>query len=547
MGVLLGIGFLAGLITALSPCVLPVLPILLAGGATGGRRRPYAIIAGLVVSFSVFTLFAAWLLDLLDLPQDLLRNVALALLFLLAATLFWPRLGEIIERPLAPLTRRSGRDLGGGFDHGLSLGLVFVPCAGPVLAAVTVLAATQRVDLEGFGLTVAYAAGAAVPMLLIAIGGQRIAGQLKLVRRHALGVRRTLGAVVALTALGIALNVDRHFQTAIPGYTRALQDRLEDTASARDRLGRVTGARAERTAEAGTLVNYGPAPDFQGIERWLNTPAGRPLSLARLRGRVVLVDFWTYSCINCLRTLPYLKAWDETYRDRGLTIVGGHSPEFAFEREPDNVRRAVGRLGVRYPVALDNDFGTWTAYANRYWPAKYLIDRRGRVRYVHFGEGEYAETETLVRRLLGEGELPQRVGLAERVPRGIRTPESYLGYERLARYRGRPIAYDRQGDYRLPATLAPNELALGGKWRVEKERAVAVRDARLRLRFLSQKVYLVLAGTGTVEVSLDGARRDRVRVRGDRLYTLLTQPRAREGLLDLALSPGVAAYAFTFG
>ena len=410
MLLLLAIGFVAGLVTALSPCVLPVLPIVLAGGATG--RRPVAIVAGIVLSFTVFTLFAAWLLDLLGLPEDVLRNLAIALLFLVAVTLLVPRTGEWLARPLQFLTRRSAGDKGGGFLLGASLGLVFVPCAGPVLAAVTVVAARRDVGLESLVLTLSYAAGAAVPMLAIALAGARAA---RAFRAHAVTVRRISGVLVGAAALAIAFGVDRNLQTAVPGYTESLQERFERSEAAQRELRELTGGRdPEATGGASTekLQDYGPAPDFHGIARWLNS---EPLTLRGLRGRVVLIDFWTYSCINCLRTLPYIRAWDDRYRDAGLTIVGVHSPEFAFERVESNVRENVRKLGVRYPVALDNDFVTWQSWHNQYWPAKYLIDKRGHVRYYHFGEGEYAETEEAIRSLLGT-DAPAASDLAEPSP-----------------------------------------------------------------------------------------------------------------------------------
>ena len=246
MLLLLGIGFVAGFVTALSPCVLPVLPIVLAGGATG--RRPLAIIAGIVVSFTVFTLFAAWLLDVAGLPADLLRNLAIALLFLVALTLLSPRVGELVARPLVRLTRRPAGDLGGGFFLGASLGLVFVPCAGPVLAAVTVIAANRDVGLDGVLLTLSYALGAAVPMLAIALLGRRASQSLKL---RAETVRRAAGVLVGVAALAIAFGVDRDFQTAVPGYTEALQERFEDSAAAQRELEELTGAREPEPVDDG--------------------------------------------------------------------------------------------------------------------------------------------------------------------------------------------------------------------------------------------------------------------------------------------------------
>ena len=542
MLVLIGIGLAAGFITAISPCVLPVLPIIFAGGATGSRRKPFAIIAGLIVSFTAFTLFGVWLLKKLGLPEDLLRNIAIALLFLVAATLLFPKVEEIVQRPFLRLTRRPGGDLGGGFLLGASLGLVFVPCAGPVLAAITVVGATQDVGARAVVLTLAYATGAAIPMLLVAFGGR--AG-MNALRPHAHRIRQALGVVVALTALAIAFNVDRHFQTALPGYTDALQKKVEQGGRAQRELQRLRGT--TRVSSTKTLQDLGAAPELSGLSNWINS---KPLTLQKLRGKVVLVDFWTYSCINCLRTLPHVKAWYRAYSKDGLVVLGVHTPEFAFEHVPSNVRGAVHRLGVTYPVALDNDYKTWNAFHNQYWPAKYLIDRRGHLRFVHFGEGEYDTTEARIRTLLGEnaGMLPVANKLSDPTPTGAMTPESYLGYQRLARFSDRSITPDRFAAYRFPTrSLQPNELSYAGRWRVEPEDIVAGPGARLRLSFLARSVHLVLGGRGSVRVLVDGKPVRTVRVNGSRLYTLFEAPNQRNGLLELRFSPGVRGYAFTFG
>ena len=333
---LIAIGLGAGIVTALSPCVLPVLPIVLAGGATG--RRPLAIIAGLVVSFTVFTLFAAWLLDQLGLPQDLLRNLAIALLLLVALTLLVPQAGELIARPLQALTRRGSGDLGGGFFLGASLGLVFVPCAGPVLAAVTVIAAKRDVGLDGLVLTLSYAVGAALPMLAIAILGQRAARALRV---RAETARRVAGVLIAgrgdrdcARRRPGASNRDPGLHRVVAGALRTLVHRA---ARARRAHGRPR-AQGDRRHSTSALEDYGPAPEFRGLAGWINS---KPLTMKSLRGRVVLIDFWTYSCINCLRTLPHIRAWDDRYRAAGLTIVGVHTPEFAFEHVPSNVRENV--------------------------------------------------------------------------------------------------------------------------------------------------------------------------------------------------------------
>jgi len=540
MLLLLAIGFVAGVVTALSPCVLPVLPIVLAGGAAG--RRPLAIVAGIVASFTVFTLFAAWLLDSLGLPEDLLRNLAIALLFVVATSLLVPAVGEWLARPLQLLTRRSGGDRGGGFLRGASLGLVFVSCAGPVLAAVTVIAARREIGLDSFLLTLAYAAGAAVPMLAIAFAGARAA---RVFRANALLVRRVSGVLVAGAAVAIALGVDRDLQTALPGYTESLQERFERSDAAERELRELTGGRSPEASGGGEgiLEDYGPAPDFHGIARWINS---KPLTLAELRGRVVLVDFWTYSCINCLRTLPYVRAWDARYRAAGLTVVGVHSPEFAFERVESNVRENARELRVRYPVALDNDFATWQSWHNQYWPAKYLIDRRGHVRYFHFGEGEYRKTEDAIRTLLGD-DVPAATHLADAAPLGRITPESYLGYRRLDRNSGERVVEDEAHAYTFPRGLDGSELAFGGVWTVQGERAVAGLSAGLRLQYRARDVHLVLTGKGKVEVMVDGRPERTVRVTEDRLYTLVERPRLGDHLLELRLTPGLAVYAFTFG
>ena len=541
---LLPVAFGAGIVTALSPCVFPVLPILFAGGATGGRRRPYAIIAGLVASFATFTLVATWLLEQLHLPQDFLRNLSIALLLVLAATLIVPQLGVLLERPLAFLSRRApSSDLGGGFLLGVSLGLVFAPCGGPVIGAISANAARVEFGWKTVAITVAYALGAAVPMLAVAALGQSATRRL---RASAVQLRTALGVLMAVAALAIALDLDRKLQTWFPDYTHALQG-LERSSVAQDELGKLQhrGASRFEASASGSLPDYGQAPEFTGISDWLHT---RPLTLRRLRGKVVLVDFWTYSCINCIRTLPHLEAWDMRYRRAGLVIVGVHTPEFAFEHVVSNVRDASRKLGVRYPVAVDNGYHTWDAYQNDAWPAEYLIDRRGHVREVKKGEGRYDETEHSIRTLLGEKGGAQLASVRDRTPQHLTTPESYLGWARLERYVGSPLSAGIETSYRFPRAIPLNDLAYAGLWRVERERIVAGRGARLRLHFLAQNVYLVLSGRGRLQVRVGGRPVTSVRVSGlSRLYTLLRYPGLSEGALELRFTPGIAAYAFTFG
>ncbi len=530
------VAFLAGVVTAISPCAYPVLPIVFAGGASGGRRRPYAIIAGLVATFLVSLLTLTWILDRLGLPQDLLRDAAIALLFVVAASLIVPRFGRWLERPLARLSRRPGGDLGGGFLLGASLGLVFAPCAGTVLTAVAGTSATAS-GPERVAIALFYVAGVAATLLAIALAARRGSGRLRRVE----GLRVGLGIVIGVAALGIALDFDKKLQTWFPNYTDPLQEAIgEKNCSVRKQLG-------QRCVSAPTkaLQDFGQAPNFAGISSWINS---KPLTTKRLRGKVVLVDFWTYSCINCLRTLPHLKAWDAAYRKAGLVIVGVHTPEFAFEHVVSNVRKATKELGVRYPVAIDNRAATWNAYHNSAWPTEYLIDRRGRVREIKEGEGDYSGTEEKIRQLLGMSAGAQLASVKDMTPQHLTTPESYLGWERLERYKGSQILPGRFSIYRFSLSLPPDELTYDGLWKVERQRIVAGKRARLRLHFFAQDVYLVLGGHGPVQVYVDGARVRTVRVGGlSRLYTLLRYSREREGLLELRFASGISAYAFTFG
>jgi cytochrome c biogenesis protein CcdA/thiol-disulfide isomerase/thioredoxin len=528
--VLVPIAFAAGVITVFTPCILPVLPIVLAGGTT---RRPYAIAAGLVTTFTAFLLAGAWLWGLLGIGKQHQIQIGAVLLGLLALTLLIPRLGEWVERPLAFMTRFRVRGLGGGFLLGAALGLVFIPCGGPVLAALTSNVARDRVGGWLVVIALAYAIGAALPLLAIAAGSRHFATSLRL---HARAVRVTGGVLMAVAAVVIYNGWAEGLQTKVPSYAQWVQDRIEGNGQARNQLAHLSGV-TEQTQK------YPQAPPLQGIAAWINTA---PLTPQRLRGKVVLIDFWTYSCINCLRTLPYLKSWDARYRKDGLVTVGVHSPEFAFEHSLGNVRAAVKRLGIHYPVALDNDFATWTAYQNQYWPADYLIDRSGRVRDVHFGEGAYAQTERDIRRLLAT-KLPPALDQPDRTPTELRTPESYLGFQRIGNYDGSPLHSGRAAQYRFPATLLKDSFAYAGTWTVEGERILAGRNARLRLNFLARSVHLVLTGRGDVHVTLNGRPLQTVHVTSDRLYTLAAQKRAQEGLLELSFTPGLSAYAFTFG
>jgi thiol-disulfide isomerase/thioredoxin len=353
---------------------------------------------------------------------------------------------------------------------------------------------------------------------------------------------------MAVAAVAIYEGWETSLQTKIPSYAASLQRWIEGNDAAKRELAKLRGTHGR--AETAQLRDFGPAPGFIGISRWLNTQDDRPLSLTQLRGKVVLVDFWTYSCINCLRTLSHLEAWDARYRKAGLAIVGVHTPEFAFEHDLGNVRRAVKRLGIRYPVALDNDYATWNAYLNEFWPAEYLIDARGHLRGAHFGEGRYDETEHEIRTLLAsrDAELPRPTAMPDRTPSGLVTAETYLGYGHgLPTYLGSEIHPNRFFRYRPHAPLPESSVTYGGLWNIGKEQIVSGLGASIRLHFRARDVYVVLGGRGRVTTLVGGRRTGAIDVDGYRLYTAVEGTKIRQGLLELRFPPGIGAYSFTFG
>jgi cytochrome c biogenesis protein CcdA/thiol-disulfide isomerase/thioredoxin len=562
MVALVVVGLVAGFATAISPCVLPVLPVIFAGGATGSRRRAVAIVVGLAASFAVATMFSVAVLTALDLPLDLLTDVGLALLALLAVGLLVDPVGRLLERPFARLGTRApvGAGTSSGLLLGAGLGLLFVPCAGPVLAAITAAAASRRFTGGAFALTAAYAVGVALPLLAMALASQWVSQRWSAVRAHARAARRVAGVVIGAMAVVLATGVAAPLQTLVPSWSSSIEQSVVSPAI-QAQLQTLKGEHAngfaakQHTAPRGVaLPEEGEAPAFTGITAWLNTPGDRPLTLAQLQGKVVLVDFWTYSCINCRRTLPHVEAWYRAYRRYGLVVVGVHTPEFAFEHVVGNVSAAAQQLGVTYPIAVDDDYATWDAYNQEYWPAEYLIDQEGQVRHEHFGEGQYAEMEHDLRLLLiagGARHLPPPTEVADTTPSQSEdvalTPESYVGYDRLDNTPTQ-IVQGTASRYVLPRGLAPDELAFGGTWDVQANQATAGADAVLQLHYSAKDVYLVLSGHGTVTASVGDAPARTVRVSGiPNLYTLVAGRTLTSGVLTLHLSPGLHAFDFTFG
>jgi cytochrome c biogenesis protein CcdA/thiol-disulfide isomerase/thioredoxin len=580
----LAVGFVAGLLTIVSPCILPVLPAVIASGVTtGGRRRAAAIAIGLALAFGFTTLFSIRLLGALHLPLGLRYDAAIVVLVVLAAGYIWPRLGEAIERPFARIGLRRSPDASrGGFVLGATLGLLYLPCGGPVLSTIAAVGDSGSIGTGAVLLTVAYSLGIALPIFALVLATERLSATAAWLRTHAIGVRRVGGVLLLVSAVAIMFGAATSLRTAVPSYTssverhlagpgtstgRALQRlsnphltagarRIQQSTTHRVRVtpdkqsGIVPMADSVPVVTAASLPNYGKAPDFAGISKWFNTPGGAALDLAQLRGKVVLIDFWTYSCINCLRSLPHVEAWYSRYHSAGLEVIGVHTPEFDFEHVPGNVASAVSRLGVHYPVAMDNKYATWNAWGNNSWPAEYLIDARGNVRYGSIGESDYGLTEGAIRALLTQrpAQLPPTTTVPDQTPMEATTPESYLGYERLQRYTGTTIAQDRAATYRFAKSLPASHLTYSGQWTVQAQDIAAGRSAALRININARNVYLVLSGSGTVTGTLRGRPVATQHVTGvPKLYTILSGAQARSGVLQLGFSPGVKAYAFTFG
>lgn len=575
------LAYLGGALTILSPCILPVLPFVFARADQPFARSGLPLLAGMAVTFALVATLAAlgggWVVA----ANQYGRWLALALMAMFGMALLLPGLAERLTRPLvqagAKLSEAAQADgqarPAGSFVLGIATGLLWAPCAGPILGLVLTGAALQGASVASSLLLLAYAAGAASSLALALLAGGRVFAAMK--RSLGVGewVRRILGAAMLAGVAAIALNLDtgalaRLSIASTSGLEQSLVDRFTKTGRAPAAMLRPAAAELP-----GQLPVEGELPPLAGAVQWLNSP---PLSAEALRGKVVLVDFWTYSCINCLRTLPYVKAWADKYRDQGLVVVGVHAPEFAFERDPANVARAVRQLGITYPVALDNDFVLWKSFANQYWPAHYFIDGQGRIRYHHFGEGAYERSEQVIQSLLREaGATNLRTGLAEIQGAGVqmatdggqqRSPETYLGTERADRFAATPALTEGVQTYTLPADLPLDNWGLGGAWKGEPERAVASgANGRIIYRFHARDLHLVLgpaAGGKPVRfrVSIDGhapggAHGDDVADDGSgtvteqRLYQLIRQPGAvtDHTFAIEFLDPGAAAYAFTFG
>jgi cytochrome c biogenesis protein CcdA/thiol-disulfide isomerase/thioredoxin len=579
MTTLIAIGFLGGLITGISPCILPVLPVIFFSGTQSGRPtgtdgsgtvatkvapsrtlsetlRPYRVIAGLVLSFSVVTLLGSTLLSLLHLPQDAIRWVALVALVAIGLGLIFPAVEALLEKPFSKLPQKQFGSGQSGFGLGLALGVLYVPCAGPVLAAIVVAGATGTIGLETVALTLSFTVGAALPLLFFALAGQRVAARVAAFRRRQRTIRVAAGVVTILLAVALVFNLPAVLQRAIPDYTAALQERVggEDQLREQLNLGGLVNdqnaALSNCSNGAPELESCGTAPDIKGITKWLNTPGNAPIDLKSLRGKVVLIDFWAYSCINCQRAIPHVVGWYDAYRDKGFEVIGIHTPEYAFEKVESNVASGAKDLGITYPIAMDNSYSTWTNYRNRYWPAEYLIDQQGTVRHIKFGEGDYDGTEKLIRQLLSEdgSGLPPAIDAADTTPTSTLTPETYFSVGKVVNYAGVGDYDEGTRIFTLPKQLPADSFALRGTWALDYQGATAANDDNaIALNYHARNVYLVVGGTGTVTVTRDGATTT-IPVSGPpNMRQIVADDENGAGHVEVSLSKGLQAFSFTYG
>ncbi len=582
MGILLIFAFISGLVTILAPCIWPLLPIILSATGTGGKKKPLGITLGIITSFAFFTLTISYLVKLIPFNPDALRIFAVVIIGFLGLTFIIPALARQVEGLVSSFSRKLGvkpqntKDgFWGGFLTGAALGVVWTPCAGPILATIATLAATRSVNLDIILVTVVYVIGVGIPLFLFSLLGQKIFSRTRQVSGKTGQIQQIFGVIMIITALLIATNYDKVLQAklldAFPSYSQFII-KLESDKKVQDALNKIKNGENEKkdmlnkafSPTGDSLPNLGPAPEFAGIYKWLNPQ--KPVSIKDLKGKVVLVDFWTYTCINCIRTLPHVTEWYNKYKDKGFVVVGVHTPEFEFEKNTQNVLNAIAQYKIHYPVAQDNEFDTWNAYDNHYWPAKYLIDRDGNIRYTHFGEGEYDTTEHNIQLLLeeaGQTIKEPMANLKDETPTRALTPETYIGLARLARFGSDEQAKEGVQNYSLSTGLPEHYFSIGGKWNLQQEYGESTESSMLELSFYADKVFLVITPKtpqDVINVYIDGKKVDSTNAGSDvkngsivlsvpRLYNLVNL-HGKTGSHTLRLefkSGGTKVFAFTFG
>ncbi|HVT49967.1 MAG TPA: cytochrome c biogenesis protein DipZ [Dongiaceae bacterium] len=604
------LSYLAGILTIISPCILPVLPFVFASAGGPFHRNGLPLLTGLALTFvlfaSVATVGGGWIVT----ANEYGRDAALVLLALFGLSLLIPGLADRITRPLVRLGGRlseTGEAQTGIWKPlllGVATGLLWAPCAGPILGLILTGAALQGASTKTVILLLAYAAGSATSLAVALVAGGRFLGVMKRSLGFDEWLKRALGVAVLAGVALIAFGADRGILTRLSTTnTAAVEQWLLDkapeqntamTGNAPAMTGNapaVTGSMTGNTGMTGSMTGNGGAmmssanaseampagvtlDALKGADAWFNSDA---LDAAKLKGKVVVIDFWTYSCINCLRSLPYVKAWADKYKDQGLVVIGVHSPEFAFERDQGNVQTAIKDLGVTYPVAIDNDYNIWRAFSNQYWPAHYFFDANGKLRYHHFGEGEYEQSELVIQGLLAErngkpasSDLVKVSATGEQAASDtadVQSPETYIGMAKQANFASpEDLLQDETQTYTAPTDLSLNDWGLGGSWNEGAEFATLTQaPGKIVFRFHARDLHLVL-GPGAdgkpirFRVKLDGAAPGDAHgtdidadgngtVKEQRLYQLIRQPHAvADHTFEIEfLDPGVQAYSFTFG
>lgn len=575
------LAFIGGVLTILSPCILPVLPFVFARADQSFRRSGLPLLFGMALTFSVVAVAAAfgghWVIRL----NQGGRYVAMAVFLVMGISLIFPVVAEWITRPLVhfggrlqsgSLSSPQSNRLGTSFLLGVSTGLLWAPCAGPILGLILTGAAYQGPGAKTSFLLFSFALGAATSLGVALFAGNKVFGALKKSLSWEVWIRRAIGAAVILGVIAIAAGWDTNLLTKFSFVnTNKAEEHLINVF---DHNRQIVHASAPDPQQQEMLLDEGTMPELSGATAWLNSP---PLNRKALRGKVVLIDFWTYSCINCLRALPYVESWAQKYKDAGLVVIGVHTPEFAFEKDRANVEKAVKDLKITYPVAIDSEYNIWRAFNNEYWPAHYFIDGQGRIRHHHFGEGEYDESERVIQELLKEngakglpGGVTNVAGTGvEAAPSDInvRSPETYIGYHRASNFASpEGFGQDSRKTYSLPVRPSVNQWGLAGSWKVGQESAVLQSaPGKIMFRFHARDLHLVLGPTKDgkpirFRVTLDGTPPGDDRgmdvdsnghgtVQEHRLYQLIRQkgPVEDRTFTIEFLDPGVQAFAFTFG
>lgn len=582
--ILIVFAFLAGLVTILAPCMWPMLPIVLSSTVKGkDHKRPLGITIGVMTSFAVFTLSVSYLVRAFHFDPNILRIFAVVVIIFLGLTLIIPALSQIIEGSVSRLTgiigiqkQQQGNDFKSGFLTGLMLGVIWSPCGGPILASIATLAATGMVNIQVILVTLFYVAGVGLPLFIFTYGGQQVITKTRFISAYTGRVQQIFGIIMILTAVAIFFNYDKLLQLkileAFPAIGQGLNG-FEKSSVVTKQLDTLKGKLSANVPDTNGLLNTNySAPEFFGITKWLNSPrfgeAGtdHPLTMKELRGKVVLVDFWTYTCINCIRTLPYVTSWYDKYKDQGFVVVGVHTPEFAFEKDTNNVVMSIKQYNIHYPVGQDNNYETWNAYNNQYWPAEYLIDANGIVRRTHFGEGKYDETEMAIQLLLKErGKVINKglVTIQDQTPTEQLTPETYLGLKRMDRFSSSEQIERGIQTFSASKEIPLHYFALSGTWDEQEEYAQAKQGSSLTLHFVADKVFLVITpktNTDHIAVFLDGGEVDAAHAGQDvvagvvavtvpRLYNLIDlHGKTEEHTLELRFqTEGTEVFAFTFG